>query len=429
MRATTDAVRAWLEASKEYEISLMDFLDSFKNDYELFNAIESIEEGYITWSLLLAGDFVVSGSRYYDSYEYVISHDGYAIDAHYAEWCHGYDGYVDSSSDYVIEVYIHGGGTRIYSESYIIGGSYDFIYFNGDYYEEDSLSWYDIVYLHDIEEHGYADANFQHSDGYWYSEPEERYIRSYHSYNRPSQDKVEFTDFPQAFVGIEIEKEDFDVREATTIHEFEDECEGWVKEADASLDDDTGFECVSPPMELIPDKIMDYIEGMPSLVDIVNADYSSNCGGHIHLSVDGFDGEGLFDHIKGYTPLLHALYPKRGEMNYSKAKNNSRLKSERGKYQSINILTNRIEIRIFPAIRNMTNLKWRLKLIELMLKHPTDCPAQAFYNFHAHFMPHIKQVYNEDERLRKLNDRLINYTADFEEIQVEIPKFSALAAA
>lgn len=429
MRATTDAVRAWLEAVKEYEISLMDFLDSFKDDYELFNAIESVADGYITWSLLLAGDFVTSGSRYYDSHEYRISHDGYAIDAHHAEWCHGYDGYVDGTSDYIVEVYQCGGGTATYSESYIDNNSYDFICFNGDYYDDDARSWYEIVYLEDIDEYGYECDNHQHSDGYWYSEPEERYVRNYHSGRRPDQDKVQFTDFPQAFVGIEIEKEDIDVKEATTINDFEYKCEGWVKEADGSLDGDTGFECVSPPIELIPDKIMEYIEGMPSLVDIIDADYSSRCGGHIHLSVDGFSGSELFDHIKGYTPLLHALYPKRADQMYSLAKTNEKLKSERAKYQSVNILSNRIEIRIFSAIRNMTNLKWRLKLIELMLKHPTDCPAQAFYNFHAHFIPHIKKVYSEDERLRKLNERLIKFTADFEEIQVEVPKFSSLAAA
>jgi hypothetical protein len=132
-------------------------------------------------------------------------------------------------------------------------------------------------------------------------------------------------------------------------------------------------------------------------------------------------GHELFDKIKGYTPLLYALYYGRVDKNFSKGKSNADLKSDNEKYQAIKIHSNRIEFRIIGAVPNVDVLRWRCELIKLMLDNPTDIITTAYYNFDTKFDKLIREVYPTDERYALLKGRLKKYSLEFENIVLNEP--------
>jgi hypothetical protein len=256
------------------------------------------------------------------------------------------------------------------------------------------------------------------SDCEYHYEPEpddDCYTRDYHS---GPVHEVNFTDNPQFFIGFEIEKEDTDVKESISIGDFEDECPKWKKERDGSLDDESGYELISPKFELIPDMIKDYIMDNKTIVDHINADKSTSCGGHINLSERGKTGSELFDEVKGYTPLFYALYYKRVDKIYCKGKNNNDLKESNEKYQAIKIHSNRIEYRIVSAVPNVSTLIWRAKLIEFIVTHKTDSVKEAFFNANTSPLKNLLLEMYPDEKYNVLMERLIKFSLHFENINV-----------
>lgn len=190
----------------------------------------------------------------------------------------------------------------------------------------------------------------------------------YHHYARQTKQ------YPELFgIGVEIEKED---SAAVAIdHRRVNKNTGWYKERDGSLSDDYGYELVSPVYDLMSDKLFDDIENDKDLLTLVNGDYDTKrCGGHMHISKNGVDGDVLLDSIAGYLPLLYSIYRHRVNKNYSLAKSKLSLKRDKQKYQAIQIFDNRIEIRIFPAVKNLVNLKWRVRLVRHMVTTPCFTP-------------------------------------------------------
>jgi hypothetical protein len=265
----------------------------------------------------------------------------------------------------------------------------------------------------------------QWNDGeyYEYEEEEEEtecYRREYHQDTNPYFHRFITDKQPRLFIGYEIEKEDRDALECMHIDTFEQLCPKWRKESDGSLNESTGYELISPAFELNPERIREYIEERPTLVRHINAEKSERCGGHINVSEDGLSGRELFDRVKGYTPLFHALYYKRIDKNYTKAKSNEDLKHG-DKYQSIRIHGNRIELRIISAVPNVNTLIWRTRLIEHMMNNQTDDPRKVFFDFCDAASPlHalIGEMYQTDERRHALRERLIEYTRTFEGIDL-----------
>lgn len=250
-------------------------------------------------------------------------------------------------------------------------------------------------------------------------EDEERYRREYHSDGNTYFHRFT-SNPPRFFIGYEIEKEDRGALTSIHIEDFEHELPKWRKESDGSLCSESGYELVSPCFELSPDDIHDYIKRNDILKRHINASKSERCGGHINLSEDGKTGQELFESVQGYTPLLHALYYKRINRTYSTAKSNCIMKASRGdKYQSVRIHNNRIELRIISAVPNINTLHWRTRLCEYILKNQTSDPREAFINFHdTELKALIAEVYNTPEKLNRLNKRLIDYTRNFEQIDL-----------
>jgi len=255
------------------------------------------------------------------------------------------------------------------------------------------------------------------SDGcYHLSEEEdnsEDYVNGYHD---GSYQIKTFSDKPQFFIGFEIEKEDKEVKESIYINDFKEELPLWRKERDGSLDDESGYELISPTYELDIKQIKKDIKKSDTLLKHINANKSKSCGGHINISEDGLTGIELFNNLKGYTPLFHALYYGRVDKNYSKGKSNEKLLSDNEKYQSIKIHNNRVEYRIISAVPNFETLMWRAELMEFILKNQTECTKDAFFKLNTTLLPLIKKTYNTPEKLNTLIDRVIEYTLKFENV-------------
>lgn len=217
---------------------------------------------------------------------------------------------------------------------------------------------------------------------------------------------------------MKIEKEDETVKESIYIDEFENNCPLWRKERDGSLNNDSGFELISPAFELKPRLIKEHIVSNDVLVSHINADKGYSCGGHINLSEVGKTGLEFFECIKGFTPLIYALYHKRINVNYSKGKSNKDLISENEKYQSIKIHSDRVEFRIVSAVPNVDTLLWRCELMNLITKNQTSDIKQAFFFIHTVLRSHLAKMYKK-ERLNELIDRVIKFTLEFEGIKLE----------
>ena len=161
----------------------------------------------------------------------------------------------------------------------------------------------------------------RHGDGYWYDYPEgnERGLLPYDSttvLHRTSSDK------PWR-IGFEIEKED------AAYDAFDDLPKGWIAVEDGSLDDDYGFELVSPGYNLSEYRtICDHIR---YLRNYLSADSTVACGGHISVSESGTSGSDLVERLGDFIPLLYALYPRRLKNEYVAPKNKEPHQSRRRK--------------------------------------------------------------------------------------------------
>jgi hypothetical protein len=395
-------------------------LSELKMLYEVFEtkekvkiAISSIEDCNLSIDDIENDNYFTARNAMWSNDNYALLRNGDVCDIEDSIYCEGEEEWFHIE-DCVIVQTRH--GSEWYSGSYVRNSS-GFIKFSGEWYDEDQAERMDIVFVEDLDEYGYRDDNYYHEDdGNYYSYPEESYVRGYHN---GSYEKLDFDGKSKYKIGFEIEKEDVNVRNGIDIDDFESATdELWRKEKDGSLDDESGYELISPTFEFNIDKVFEHIESNDTLVEHINAKYSTSCGGHIHLSEDGLTGEQLFDKVKGYTPLFYALYYGRVDRNYAKGKSNEDLKNDNEKYQAIKIHSNRVEFRIISAVPNVKTLKWRSKLLMMILQNPTDDVIRAYYNVDTKFTKLLKQTYSDD-KLVELKERFIRFTNKFEGIEIK----------
>ena len=380
--------------------------------------VYAIQGHYLSLYDLRNSDYFSHDNKYY-SYEF------YCIDANGNFQSKDDVVWVDSEGEYYlfdecISVWVDRRNQEWYPES----NRSHFYMYGSDYYTCEALEAHDLVVM--------SNGEIEHSDDvYWWEcdeeyhyepEPDDTdnydYVREYHNGGYRS---IEFNDVETKYrIGFEIEKEDRNIKQSIYICEFEDETDGlWRKERDGSLDDEDGYELVSPTFDFSIKHIFEHINSNPLLVSHINADYSKSCGGHINLSKKGYSGNEMFDEVKGYTPLLYALYYGRVNKNYSKGKSNRDLVNDDEKYQAIRIHSNRIEFRIISAVPSVDVLKWRCELIETMLKYPCDDVRDAYYYFDTKFSKIIKKVYDTEGKYKALKDRLRKFTLEFENIALK----------
>lgn len=381
---------------------------------DLKNAIISINLEYCTKEEFTNGDVFENNGFYYSCENYVTLHNGDTCHIEDAMYCEYYEEYYSSEDVHEVKLY---NTNAYYSLNAIENG--DFYMYEGDYYDDDALNYYDLCYVQDWERVIPSDeAYYNDNDGNWYGEPQENesYTRGYHN---GSYKSVIFDNVSEYKIGYEIEKEDKDILESIYIDDFENKTgDVWRKETDGSLDSDKGFELISPTFEFNIDKIFELIESNNTLLDHINAKFGNSCGGHINLSKNGLSGNEFFDLVKGYTPLFYSLYYGRVDKTYSKGKSNADLKNENKKYQAIKIHDNRIEFRIISAVANVTTLKWRSGLLELICQNPTDSVIQAYFNIDTIFKPLLSEMYPTVEKMETLKNRIKKNTLKFENIKL-----------
>jgi len=405
-------VRIYFEFCNKNNIDFKEFL-SIAKDKESTNIdrfIKSTETVNLEqWN---NGEFYTENGIYYNYEDYCETMEGDIMLIDDASFCEHYEEY--TSEVFEVKIYKY---TKWYSQKAI--DNCDLHYYNGYYYDSEALQYHELVIMENGNIESENDVYYWESDGEYHYEPEdvEKYVSDYHS--ETISKKVTFSKNPQFYIGFEIEKEDEEIKESILIDEFKSELPNWRKEKDGSLDDESGYELISPTFELNPKEIFKIINNSETLTKHINAEKSNACGGHINISEEGLTGNELFAKIKGYTPLFHALYYKRIDKNYSKGKSNKDLIEDNEKYQSVKIHSNRVEYRIVSAVNNVDTLEWRAKLMLLILKNPTACPKIAYFNIQSKFKKHIKQMYQNNEKFETLNNRIIKYTLDFENVTIE----------
>lgn len=221
-------------------------------------------------------------------------------------------------------------------------------------------------------------------------------------------------------VGFEIEKEDEDIK-LKYFPESLNKLTNWHKENDASLGTG-GFELISPAFDLYDDdQIFSHFNILEKLI---NAKYSASCGGHINVSKEGLDSKKLWEGLSGFLPLLYSLYKKRTECSYSKAvSKNSVGSNSSGKNVAINLktATNIVEFRIFPAVKNVDNLKWRLGLLRIMcnnLKCNEKNVIQMILSKNSPLYKHLNLVLT-DERIIKLPSEFVKYADMYNNVKIQ----------
>ena len=184
----------------------------------------------------------------------------------------------------------------------------------------------------------------------------------------------------------------------------------WIAVHDGSLDDYYGFELVSPAYSFSdhstePFSYASFLDACGALP--LNANTSSNCGGHINVSGFGLSGPALASRIEGIFPLLYALYPSRviGEGNeYSYAVDKRAATTTGRKFRAINTLENRVEFRLFPAVETATQLKRRLAVIHEALKLCESKKAEQL--FHGEY---VKSLLSVDECNKAIHEAIRDF--------------------
>lgn len=211
-------------------------------------------------------------------------------------------------------------------------------------------------------------------------------------------ENIDRSDFAKYRFGFECEKED-----SLCSDDLADYLEyGYSPESDCSLSD--GFELVSPMYDLMSDDLDNVIKKSLNIRRDINAEYSKNCGGHMSISHAHLSGGEFYSKIETWMPLLMALYPKRLKNHYCSPISNSSCKSARGERRAINVSNNRIEFRIFPAIKNVDNLLWRRDLLRIMIKNQ----GMSYIDIHkamndvtSELGSLLSKVYSDSKRMGK----------------------------
>jgi hypothetical protein len=225
-------------------------------------------------------------------------------------------------------------------------------------------------------------------------------------------------------VGVEVEKVDGDLQDKGEAWEILTRT-GWSKERDGSLNSG-GYEMVSPILPLFNLERIE--EAVAPVLEYINANSDDSCGGHINISRKGMSNYDLLESMKQYAPILYALYPKRLNKHYCKAKSWSKYTSQPEKYASFFLKPNDVvEIRLFSRVTNLTNLKWRLDLLKLFIldggnfnqfAQKIGCTESTLYKHFAKMYSHEKI----GEKLRLMDEYSKQYNTHRNGISPSVKK-------
>lgn len=274
----------------------------------------------------------------------------------------------------------------------------DCIYYDGDYYVNcDVAEEHNIIYCD-------RRGEYIHRDEY------EEYKTDNNAIYDTLDDVDKSTEKTVCRIGFEIEKEDTD---AIEIHyESLYDRTGWAKECDGSLSKYIGYELVSPVFDLFTDDMDKDINDHEELRTLINAEHSSDCGGHINISHSKYTPDELFEGISGFVPLLYSMYEHRLEKRYSQAKKKQEYFYSKDKYSSFFIKPNRVELRLPSAVKSVKNLLWRRDLMRIIMTNINASEIDVLkmiVNQKSKLYKHLRIIYTQSEVLSKI-EKFIMYS-------------------
>ena len=302
-------------------------------------------------------------------------------------------------------------------EGYFLEGN-DYVECDGEYYMNDRIANYHNVYWYDsVDEYRHVDDAPDDDDEddeevetiNVYDDPDNKdYVHTYHT----NPDRRWRTDRSTEWTfGCEVEKEDLDVRNSCYANSLP---HYWTKERDSSLDHDSGYELISPVYDLFGTLHEEDIESSEFLQNHINASHSRKCGGHIHLGSNKHSTSELFLGIVGFLPMLYSIYEHRTTSTYCPAKKKHEY-LRRDKFSAVYVRSNTIEFRIFPAVKSVDNLKWRIELVRIMVKNfgATEREVLAMLcDSTSEIHKHLAYAVGNDKMMRKVS-MFVNYSSLF----------------
>lgn len=275
------------------------------------------------------------------------------------------------------------------------------VYFNGRYT--------DVWYAHETSARCCADTdNVLHENDCFYSDISGEYYE--HSENLPNENTsaeyiVDYGDGVEpefilgafsnpARIGFEIEKTDF-------MGCCEEGDEVGIRDLIAAyeLDGSCGVEAVTHILPLSMDRVVqsDIFKLMDESRDIIDSDFDDSCGGHMTISIEGYNATELQYLIRPYFGIFYALYYRRLHRGY--CNKNVMLDCEgcSDKYSVVNLKRRLLEIRLPSAVTNVSTLKNRYKLMAVLIDHATR--QDSFYNFLMGAKPVLLEMYSGRESL------------------------------
>ena len=319
-------------------------------------------------------------------------------------WSDYHDAWLDENHDYVHYGYVYNQCDLVWFKSYdaeLIFGEW--------YYDFDAARY-----------HGYIRYNDE-----WVcaDDVEEKDNASYHHLTRRWEcpQDTEFT------IGFEIEKED--IHTCSISYRRLYDMTNWIKEDDGSLNDDIGYELVSPVYNLLDNKLDKDIKSFKALKNLINANYSGDCGGHINIGSSKFTPKEMFEHLSGWFPLMYSLYNNRLNQRWSRAKKVHTYREERDKYSAFYIKDQVLEFRLPPAVQNVDNLIWRRDLIRIMVGSIKLVKSKNFEPYWrgpsevevlkmlmtptSKIYKHLRKIFTQDHILDKKVNLFVSYSESF----------------
>jgi len=311
------------------------------------------------------------------------------------------------------------GYISFHHEGYFLSEGNDYVYCDDVSYMNDRIANYHNVYWYEsVDEYRHVDDAPDDDDDEdedevetinVYDDPDNKdYVHTYHTNpdRRWRADRgTEWT------FGCEVEKEDLDVRNSCYANALP---HYWTKERDSSLDHDSGYELISPVYDLFGTLHEEDIESSDMLQSHINASHSRKCGGHIHLGSNKHTTSDLFLGIVGFLPMLYSIYEHRTTTSFCQAKKKHEY-LRRDKFSAIFVRSSTIEFRIFPAVKSVDNLKWRIELIRIMVKNfgATEREVLAMLcDSTSEIHKHLANAVGNDKMMRKVS-MFVNYSSLF----------------
>jgi hypothetical protein len=357
------------------------------------------------------------------------TYDGYSFHHDEMEECEiewsEYDGEYAYTSDLLW------GYTAYRCEGWFISDDGDYIECDNNFYVNDRVAnSMDIYYYHGegewlhIDDHPCDDEeDYEDEDEanppYFPSvssvvDSSDGYLALYHRGGgrgwRTDKDTTAFT------MGFEVEKEDYP---AKTSCNFKDLPHGWTKEQDSSLDNHSGFELISPVYDLYGTLHEEDIEGSDLLKQHINGGYSGTCGGHIHIASSKHSVEELFEKCSGFFPVLYSLYVNRLRVGFAQAKKKHEYLN-RDKRSSIYVRGDTLEFRIFPAVKSVKNLMWRVGLLRIIMDNLGASERDVLRmlcDAESPLHKHVASVIGSENMIRKVN-LFVEYSSLYNDVDL-----------